>query len=63
MRAHHALVAFRGGTLGDDVAFLCDGGEIDLSVETVADARDEEFELVVGRKGWHCDWQVGGGWS
>ena len=56
MRAHHALVAFRGGALGDDVAFSCDGGEIDLSVETVADARDEEFELVVGRKGWHCDW-------
>jgi len=56
MCAHHALVALRRGTLGHDVAFARDGCEVDFPVQAVADAGDEELELVVGGEGGHGAW-------
>lgn len=58
MRAHHALVAFGGRAFADDLAFGCYLAEVDFAVVAVADAGDEELELLFVGGGSHDLWTV-----
>lgn len=44
-RAQTAVAGFRGGSIGRQLAFQCDLGEIDLSVTDVADSVNKEWTI------------------